>query len=361
MKKVLSVVIPTYNMENYLRKCLDSLIVSDENMAKLEVLVINDGSKDSSSQIGHEYETKYPQTFRVIDKENGNYGSCINRGLKEATGKYVKVLDADDYFDAQIFNAYINYLQTIDVDLIISDYCIVDPNGIVQESYTFPLPTKGIFSLRQLSIETVMWLWHHGITYKREILIQMDYHQTEGISYTDDEWIFKPMTQVRQVSYYPYCLYYYLMGREGQTFDPKILNRDFDKRFVVLRSMLSYYSDVKSVISKDVDNYLKYKLYDRLIPVYRYFLIQNSTKNGNFQLMEIDKSVRHLSSELTILLDQMENKLGWKYVQDWVNSGYNRYHPHLIILRIKHRIFCMLGLYKRNLHMKDEFKRKDNL
>lgn len=359
MNKVLSIIIPTYNMEKYLHKCLDSLIVSNENMKTLEVLIINDGSKDSSSVIGHEYEAKFPQTFRVIDKENGNYGSCINRGLKEATGKYVKILDADDYFETLIFNSYINYLQIIDVDLIITDYCIVDPNGIVQESYTFPLPTKSAFSLKQLSKGTIMWLWHHGITYKKEILIQMDYHQTEGISYTDDEWIFKPMTQVHQISYYPHYLYSYLMGREGQTFDPKILNRDFDKRFVVLRSMLSYYSDVKSVISKDVENYLKYKLFDRLTPVYCYFLIQNSTKNGNCQLMEIDKNVRHLSLDLAILLDQMENKLGWKYVQDWVNSGYNRFHPHLIILRIKHRFLCMLGLYKRNLHMKDELKRKE--
>lgn len=86
-------------MEKYLRRCLDSLIIDEDGMKQLEVLVINDGSKDSSSQIAHEYQDKYPDTFRVIDKENGNYGSCINRGLKEATGKYVKVLDADDWFD----------------------------------------------------------------------------------------------------------------------------------------------------------------------------------------------------------------------------------------------------------------------
>lgn len=101
MDKILTIIIPTYNMEKYLRHCLDSLIVP--NMDKVEVLMINDGSKDSSSAIGHEYQNRYPKTFRVIDKENGNYGSCINRGLKEATGKYVKVLDADDSFDQLIF------------------------------------------------------------------------------------------------------------------------------------------------------------------------------------------------------------------------------------------------------------------
>ena len=109
MVKLLSVIIPTYNMELYLRRCLDSLLVSGENMALLEVLIINDGSMDASSAIAHTYESDYPQTFRVIDKANGNYGSCINRGLKEARGQFVRILDADDYYQTgnldQFFSA----------------------------------------------------------------------------------------------------------------------------------------------------------------------------------------------------------------------------------------------------------------
>ena len=103
MDKILSIIVPTYNMEKYLERCLSSLIVSDEQMAMLEVLVINDGSKDRSSEIAHGYESRYPDTFRVIDKTNGHYGSCVNRGLQEATGKYVKVLDADDWFNTENF------------------------------------------------------------------------------------------------------------------------------------------------------------------------------------------------------------------------------------------------------------------
>ena len=89
MNKVITIVIPTYNMERYLDRCLNSLIIAPDLMDKLEVLVINDGCKDRSSEIGHSYEAKFPNSFRVIDKENGNYGSCINRGLKEATGNLI--------------------------------------------------------------------------------------------------------------------------------------------------------------------------------------------------------------------------------------------------------------------------------
>ena len=130
MDKILTIVIPTYNMEKYLDKCLTSLIVGDfELMRRLEVLVVIDGAKDRSSEIAHSYENKYPDTFRVIDKENGNYGSCINRGLKEATGKYIKVLDADDSYNSSAFQRYLNALKTLDVDLVINNYTIVNECG----------------------------------------------------------------------------------------------------------------------------------------------------------------------------------------------------------------------------------------
>ena len=147
MNKILTIIIPTYNMEKYLRRCLDSLIIDEEGMKQLEVLVINDGSKDSSSQIAHEYQDKYPDTYRVIDKENGNYGSCINRGLKEATGKYVKVLDADDWFDTKNFRLYFSDLSKVDVDLVVNDFVIVNEKNVVTKKFKFCNLLKNPFPL----------------------------------------------------------------------------------------------------------------------------------------------------------------------------------------------------------------------
>ena len=96
MEKLLTIIIPTYNMEKYLNQCLDSLL-TEKAQGLLDILVVIDGSKDRSSEIAHGYADKYPETVRVIDKENGNYGSCINRGILEGRGKYVKILDADDH------------------------------------------------------------------------------------------------------------------------------------------------------------------------------------------------------------------------------------------------------------------------
>ena len=113
--KVLTLIIPSYNMEKYLDRCLSSLVVGKEQMGLFEALIINDGSKDRTSEIGHSYESSYPDTFRVIDKKNGHYGSCVNRGLAEAKGTFVKVLDADDAFDTDVFPSFLAFLMQDDI------------------------------------------------------------------------------------------------------------------------------------------------------------------------------------------------------------------------------------------------------
>lgn len=109
MKKILSVCIPTYNMEALLGRCLNSFIVDKNYMNQLEIIIVNDGSKDNSSRIAHEYANKYPDTFVVVDKPNGNYGSCINAALKVATGYYFRICDADDRYENSNLVAYIDF------------------------------------------------------------------------------------------------------------------------------------------------------------------------------------------------------------------------------------------------------------
>ena len=119
MEKQISIIIPTCNMERYISQCLESLLIP--NLSDVEILVINDGSKDRSSDIAHDYERRFPESIRVIDKPNGHYGSCINRGLKEATGRYIKVLDADDSFNKNEFNMFVEFLRGVSTEIVFSD------------------------------------------------------------------------------------------------------------------------------------------------------------------------------------------------------------------------------------------------
>lgn len=125
-------------MEAYLSKCLGSLIIEDkELLQKLEVVVVNDGSKDRTSEITHEFAAKYPGVFKVIDKPNGHYGSCINAALPMVCGEYVKVLDADDSVDTVSFERFLRVVseesakRDSSADLIVTDYVDVDPDDVI--------------------------------------------------------------------------------------------------------------------------------------------------------------------------------------------------------------------------------------
>ena len=118
--KLLTIVIPVYKVEKYIRQCMDSVIVPQTEMEQLEVIVVNDGTPDNSAKIAREYAEQYPETIRVIDKENGGHGSAWNVGLKMATGKYIRFLDSDDWLSD--LSVLITRLETLDVDLVFTHF-----------------------------------------------------------------------------------------------------------------------------------------------------------------------------------------------------------------------------------------------
>lgn len=336
MDKILTIIIPTYNMEKYLRHCLDSLIVP--NMDKVEVLVINDGSKDSSSAIGHEYQDKYPQTFRVIDKENGNYGSCVNRGLKEATGKYVKVLDADDSFDKEGLRTFINILENCNADLVLTDYVIVDEDDKVTSNFSYEehdpsIPENVNFDfVKFINNEGVNFYGQmHGFAYRTQMLIDMGYHQTEGISYTDQEWVFKPITKVKSCLYNPKSVYRYLVGREGQTMNK--LGKSISQLIKVAFSMTEFYSSNTNKV-KEYKKYLFSQLTTQIEYIYRLALYERAYPLSILQ--EFDKALSK-NSEVYSLVENAE----WdrfpfhiKYIHYWRNHK-QKGLPKIFILHKK--------------------------
>lgn len=121
MSKLLTIVIPCYNVEQYLHECLDSILLAEYNDS-LEVLAINDGSKDNTLSILSRYSSKYPEMLRVIDKPNGGWGSVINLAIKEAQGCYFKILDSDDWFEKEAFIEFIERLKHCGTDIFISNF-----------------------------------------------------------------------------------------------------------------------------------------------------------------------------------------------------------------------------------------------
>lgn len=301
-QKILSVVVPTYNMEKYLARCLGSLVVENGTMDMLEVLVINDGSTDGSSEIAHSYEKEYPEVFRTIDKENGNYGSCVNRGLAEAKGRYIKILDADDYFAG--LERFMPFLLDSNSDVIVSNVKTITSTG---ESTThYPLPRDVAFSLSEISKNVVESIFMHAITYRTAVLREMHYEQTEGISYTDLEWSFYPMANVCSASFYDGVVYNYDMSREGQTVNPLNHCKNMWMEKMVLEKMLSSLDGIRPLLESDNRPYLEARLYGYVKKLYEYYLVSFSNVLDDSDLKSFDDVV---SSGCPSIYYSLENEV----------------------------------------------------
>ena len=331
MDKLLTVIIPTYNMEDYLDTCLSSLIVKDEElMSLLEVLVVNDGSKDNSSQIAHIYEGNYPQIFKVIDKENGNYGSCINRGLLEARGRYIKVLDADDCFDTEALGVFLCKLGELDVDLVVTDGC-----NYLAKKHKRIYWRVGCIPNEELPVAELPSIWMHTITYKTNNLRRMNYHQTEGISFTDEEWAFWPMNSVKTFYYLPVCLYCYTLERDGQSVDATSWIKKINQEIQLSRPMIKFLHNAKD--TEPAYSYFQRKLFTRL----RHFYSRIVVEYGIPLSQEIVTFDRFFMEQLPEMYEQLADDMviHWRipihYMRYWRSHGYNisPYHPYGIIIK----------------------------
>lgn len=222
MEKLLTVVVPVYKVEKYINKCLDSLVVPDKQMERLEVLAVNDGTPDNSALMAKEYEKKYPQTFKVIDKENGGHGSAWNRGVAEATGKYIKFLDSDDWFDNEDFSKLINRLEVCTADVI---FCNLDKH-YQKQGYVRHLKLSELNDGEIMRIADYDWPnWHNDskvfdfwyCTYRTSMIKSVHPLFLEKIFYDDAILFIAPMILGETFTYFDLNIYHYLLGREGQT------------------------------------------------------------------------------------------------------------------------------------------------
>lgn len=248
MGKILSITIPSYNVEKYIDKCVQSMLV-DSILDDIEILIVNDGSKDSTPEIARGYVEKYPQTVRLIDKENGGHGSTINAGIREATGKYFKVVDGDDWLMTENLEHFITLLKSRDEDVIASNYlCIRDESYdvIAEKRVTTDVSLYGtVCNMDKGEVKEVIKM--HGLTIRTSILKENNITIDEHCFYVDAEYIAYPMPFVSSVYYDDEFIYMYRLGRNGQSMDIKSMQRNRAMHMKVLNSMLAFYDKMPEV------------------------------------------------------------------------------------------------------------------
>lgn len=307
-------------MEEYLRRCLDSLLLKNEDDCQLlDIIIINDGSTDSSSCIGHEYENRFPGVFKVIDKKNSHYGSCVNRGLKEAKGKYVRVLDADDYLDCNSFPEYLHTLAVTDVDVFISDYNEVNEEGMAKRNVHF----KGLVERKKSVVTSIfanMRMLTHAVAYRTELLRRIDYSQSEGLLYTDQEWMFLPFAYCKSYYYLPNLpLYNYLLGRKGQSVDRKVHCMNIGDEVKGLYVMIDKYLENREKTDEIGLNYLEGRLKSRMRVVYSSYLLRYYRVLPRRDIISIDKYIKSKCARVYHLADVItpSYRVRYHFVKEW--------------------------------------------
>ena len=136
--KVLTFVIPAYNSENFLNKGIPTML-APEILDKLEIIIVNDGSTDGTAQAAQKYCAQYPDTVRLFSQVNKGHGGALNTGCAAAQGKYLKVVDADDWVVSENLPEFIHQLELCDSDMVLTHYHTVDiSNGEIKEWKCFP-------------------------------------------------------------------------------------------------------------------------------------------------------------------------------------------------------------------------------
>lgn len=249
---ILSVIVPSYNAQQWLKHGVESILASSE-IDKIEILIVNDGSKDNTLNIAKQLKAESTingkSPIKIIDKENGGHGSTINAGLLNATGKYIKVMDSDDYYDTLELNRLVKILENENSDLVLTNYVedwSNNPHFSIMKYYEFMCPGKQ-YQIEDLCYEGYGFNRYanilHTSTFKTEMLKQGDFKISEHCFYVDMELNTYAFLLANTVTYYPLNLYMYYLGRSGQSVSPESFKKNYKQHEHVLLKIINEITD----------------------------------------------------------------------------------------------------------------------
>lgn len=289
MEKILSIIVPTFNMEKFLGACLSSFVI-EEILEDIEVIIINDGSTDSSAGIANEYTARY-DNFILINKENAGHGSTINVGINIASAKYFKIVDADDYVEKSAFIDLVETLKNTTADLVLSNFYWRDYNtgALSQEREHLSKNIEYYKIYKSDEILDKIFLKMHSYTIKTEILKKMNLKISENCFYVDLEYISYPIPYINTILFTNKFVYIYNIGIANQSISIKNMQKRCDQHEKVLNNLLLYYDRYKN---NEITKNTLAKICSRaLISQYKiYFCCGNLYKE---KLICLDKKIKN--------------------------------------------------------------------
>lgn len=280
--KILTISIAAYNVKEYIENTLMSLVVPPEYMEKMDIIVVDDGATDGTAEIAAFFEKKYPGSIRVIRKRNGGYGSTVNMSIQEAKGRYFRLLDGDDWYEKDALPQYIDYLCSIDSDMVLTPYYEIIGN-MRRLVVNHPEISESTINIEKMRPES---LHMHGLAIKSEILRRENVVLDEKCLYTDNEYVLACVCGAKTVSRINLPIYCYRLGLNGQSVSTDSLKKHYKDLIMVSRHNMDYYRNkVRTVIADQC-------ICDIIHNVFRTFLLIDQDGKMKKELIEYDAMVK---------------------------------------------------------------------
>ena len=257
--KILSVAVPCYNSQDYMRKCIDSILVGGE---EVEIIIVNDGSTDDTAKIAEEYKRMYPSIVKVVHKENGGHGDAVNYGIANATGFYFKVVDSDDWLSSEPLKKVLSVLREFawaaeneerepELDVLISNY-VYDKVGRKKKRvmrYTGALEEDKLLTWdsARIKFRQYQYVLMHSVIYRTKILKDIKLSLPKHTFYVDNIFVFVPMMYVNTLMYVNVDLYRYFIGRADQSVNEQTMVKRIDQQIYINKELINYFTKKKNL------------------------------------------------------------------------------------------------------------------
>lgn len=293
--KYISFAIPCYNSEAYMEKAINSILVGGEDV---EIIVVNDGSKDGTQEIAERYQEKYPTIVKAVAKPNGGHGDAVNCGLEHATGKYFKVVDSDDWVDEE---ALLKVLDTVkgfvkdesEVDMVIANY-VYEKVGMTHKKvirYDNVLPENQIFKWEDIGrFRLDQYILMHSVIYRTEMLKLCQLELPKHTFYVDNIYVYYPLPHVRTLYYMNVDLYRYFIGREDQSVNEKVMISRIDQQIKVNKIMVDEF-DLWKIPNRKLRHYM-FNYLEIITVISTIMLIRSGTEENLLKKRELWKYIK---------------------------------------------------------------------
>lgn len=281
--KLLSVAIPSYNSAVYMRKAIESLLTGGEDM---EIIIVNDGSKDDTARIADEYAAKYPTIIKAVHQENGGHGEAVNAGLRHAAGLYYKVVDSDDWVDEEALKKVLALLRKmvhdgVNLDMLICNYVYEKVHLHKQKviDYRTALPVDRVFGWDDIKYFKVSQnILMHSVIYRTKMLRESAMELPKHTFYVDNIFVYQPLPFVKTMYYLDVDFYRYYIGREDQSVNERVMIGRVDQQIRITKLMIDAH-DLSKLKNKKLRSYMA-KYLAMMMTVSTVLLIKEGSKES---------------------------------------------------------------------------------